>query len=119
MIHGRSPLIYRSVSAGRQVEASFSQGDTWKTLIRTYIAVMPSIGGMLEPEEQSAIGGASFAATHAMNARVGEAARASQPAAPRAGQAPALPLFAAEDVVIFQLPIDCRHSRPLQARGGM
>src|ERR1700693_5991833 len=93
--------------AGRP-EASFSQGDRWKRLISTYIAVMPSIGRMLEPEEQSAIGGASSAAIHAMSAKVGEAAMASQPAAPRACQALALPLFAAEDVVIFRLPIDCR-----------
>jgi hypothetical protein len=70
---------------------------------------MPSIGRMLEPEAQSAIGRASFAAIHAMSA--------SQLAAPRAGQAFALSVFAAEDVVIFRLPIDCRRYRPWQARG--
>jgi hypothetical protein len=31
-------------------EASFSQGDRWTMLISTYIAVMSSIGGTLEPD---------------------------------------------------------------------
>jgi hypothetical protein len=66
---------------------------------------MPSIGSMLEPEEQSASGCASFTAIHAMSAKVGEAARESHPAVPRACQAHPLPLFAAEDVVILRLPI--------------
>ena len=56
---------------------------------------------MLEPEEQSAIVGAAFAAIHAISAKVGEAARASQPAAARP-EAIALPWFAAEDIVIFR-----------------
>ena len=58
----------------------------WKRLISTYIVVMPWIEKMLEPEEQSAIVGAAFAAIHAISAKVGEAARASQPAAPRASR---------------------------------
>jgi hypothetical protein len=66
---------------------------------------MPSTGRMFEPEEQSAIVGALFNAIHAMSPNVGEAARASQPAAPPACQAIGLPLFAAEGVVIFRLPI--------------
>jgi hypothetical protein len=78
---------------------------------------MPSIGGMFEPKAQNAIGRAWFAAMHAMNAKLGEAAKASQPAAPRTDPARALPLSAAEDVVIFRLPIDCRRYRPWQARG--
>jgi hypothetical protein len=80
---------------------------------------MPSIGRRPDPEEQSAIGCASFAAIHAMSAKVGEAAKASQPAAPRACHAPALPVFAAKDVVIFRLPIDCRRLRPPQVRAAM
>jgi hypothetical protein len=95
--HGRS-------EAGRP-EANFSQGERWKRLISRYIAVMPSIGRILEPDEQSGIGSASFAAIHAMNPKVGDAARASQPAAPRARQEVALPLFA-EDVGIVRLLID-------------
>jgi hypothetical protein len=85
-------------------EANFSQGDRWKRLISTYIVVMPSIGRMLEPREQSAIEGAWFAAINAMSAKVGEAARPSQPAAPRACQARSPALSAAEDVVIFPAP---------------
>jgi hypothetical protein len=75
---------------------------------------MPSIGGTLEPEEQRVIGDASFAAIHAMSAKVGEAARLSQPAALRGCQTDPLPVFAAEDIVIFPLPIDCRRVRPRQ-----
>jgi hypothetical protein len=97
------------------LEASFSQGDRWKRLISTYIAVMPSIGSMLW--EQIAIGGAWFAAIQAMSAKVGEAARLSQPAAPRACHARATDLLAAEGVAIFGLPIDCRRSRPSLAIG--
>jgi hypothetical protein len=97
-------------------EASFNQGDRWNRLISTYIAVMPSVGRMRDPEEQNAIGGASFAAIHAMSAKVGEAARPSQPADPRGCQAHPLGLFAVEDVVILRLPIDCRRFRPLQNR---
>ena len=52
-------------------------------------------------------------------AKVGEAARASQPAAPRVCQPLAIPPFAAEDVAIFRLPIECRHTWPLQDRAGM
>ena len=66
---------------------------------------MPSIGSMLEAEAQSPIGGTLFAARHAMSAKVGEAARASQPAVPRAHQALAVAVFAAADVVIFRFPI--------------
>jgi hypothetical protein len=80
---------------------------------------MPSVGSMLGPEEQRAIGGASFAAIHAMSAKAGEAARPSQPAALHGGQAHPPPLFAAEDVVILRLPIYCRRSRPLQDRATM
>jgi hypothetical protein len=92
-------LVVGSVCAHGRPEVSFSQGDRWKRLISMYIAVMPPIGRMLEAAEQSAIGWASFAAIQAMTAKVGEAARASQPAAPRACQALVLPLSAAEDVV--------------------
>jgi hypothetical protein len=113
------PLVIGQMRARGWPETSFNQGDRWKKLISTYIAVMPPIGRMLELEEQSAIGGASFAAIHAMSAKVGEAASASQPAAPRACQAFALPLFAADDVVIVRLPIDCHRSRRLQDRAGM
>src|SRR5271165_5521027 len=100
-------LLDRAVGQVRgrlRPEANFSQGDRWNRLISRYIAVMGSVPGMLEPEEQSAIGGASFAAIHAMSAKVGEAARPSQPAAPRGRQAHPLPLSAAEDVVIFWAP---------------
>jgi len=85
-------------------EASFSQGDTWKRLISKYIQAMPSSGSMSEAEEQVAIRGASVAVIHAISAKVGDAARVSQSAAPRASQALVLPLFAAEDVVIFRFP---------------
>jgi hypothetical protein len=54
-----------------------------------------------------------------MSAKVGDSVRASQPAAPHACRAIALPLFAAEDVGIFPFPIDCRRSRPLQGRAAM
>jgi hypothetical protein len=81
-------------------EASFSQGDRWKRLISRYIAAMPP---MLEPGVHNAIGDALLAAMQAMTAKVGDAARDSQPAAPRA-----CPGFAVVDVVIFQFPIDCR-----------
>jgi hypothetical protein len=60
---------------------------------------MLSIDRALGPEEQSAIGRASVAAIHAMSAKVGEAARASTPPAPRAGDVLALLSFAAEYVV--------------------
>jgi hypothetical protein len=58
--------------------------------------------------EQSAIGVALFAAIHAMSAKVGEAARPSQLAAPRICQAVVLALFAVADAVILWFPIDCR-----------
>jgi hypothetical protein len=104
MVHGQSPLVIGQVRAHGRPEASFSQGDRWKRLISTYIVVIPSIGRMLEPNEQNAIGRASFAAIHAMSAKVGEAVRASQPAR----RVPARPL-----------PIDCRRSLSLQRREGM
>jgi hypothetical protein len=100
-------------------EASFSHGDRWKRLISRYIVVMPSIGSMLDPEEQRATGRASFAGIHAMSAKLGEAARPSQPAAPGGWQTHPVPLLAAEDVVIFPLPIDCLRFRPLQHRATM
>jgi hypothetical protein len=80
---------------------------------------MPSVGGMLEGEVQRAIGGACLVAIHAMSVKVGEAARPSQPAAPRGCHGHPLPLSVAEDVVIFRLPIDCRRFRPLQDRATM
>src|SRR5918993_483768 len=95
VVHGRSPSVAGQLRARRRPEASSSQGARWKRPISRYIAVMPSIGRRPDPEEQSAIGGASFAAIHAMSAEVGEAAKASQPAAPLACHAPALPVFAA------------------------
>ena len=123
MVHGQSPLVIGQVCAHGRPEASFSQGDRWKRLISSrYIAVMPSIGRMLEPEEQNAIGGASFVAIHAMSAKVGEAARASQPAAPRACQAPVLPWFAARRLSfsgsrsIVAVPGRCRIERGCKAR---
>jgi hypothetical protein len=67
---------------------------------------------MPEPGEQIAIPGASLAAIHAIRAKVGEAARPSQPAAPRVREAPALLFFAAMSVVIFGLPIEFRRFRP-------
>ncbi len=42
---------------------------------------MPPIGSMSGPEEQIMIGCASFAESQAISAKVGEAARPSQPAA--------------------------------------
>jgi hypothetical protein len=74
---------------------------------------------MLEPDEQRALGGAWFVAIHAMHAKVGEAARPSQPAALSGCETHPVPLSVAEDVVIFQLPIDCRRFRPLQDRATM
>jgi hypothetical protein len=100
MVHGQSPLVVGQSPAHGGLEASFSQDVRWKRLISTYIAVMPWIERMVEPEEQSVIVGAAFAAIHAISAKVGEAARASQPAAPRACQGLVLPLFATEDIVI-------------------
>jgi hypothetical protein len=67
---------------------------------------MPSIGGMAEAEEQSAIRGASVAAIHAIKAKAGDAARPIQLAASRARHAPAFRFFAAVSVVIFSLPSD-------------
>src|SRR5215212_2322361 len=103
MVHGQSPLVVGKVRAHGRPEARFSQGDRWKKLISRYIAVMPLSGRMLEPEEQSAIACASFAATHAMSAKVGEAARVSELAMPHACWALALALFAAEDLVIVRI----------------
>jgi len=71
-------------------DARSSQGDRWKTLISKYIVVMLPIGSRPEPEEQSAIGGASLVAIQAMSAKVGEATRATQPVAPRAWRTLAL-----------------------------
>jgi hypothetical protein len=67
---------------------------------------MPSSGRKSEPEAQNAIEGGSFAEIHAMSAKVGEAARASQRVAPRGCPAVALALVAPDDVVIVGLPID-------------
>lgn len=75
---------------------------------------MPSIGGVPETEEQIVIRGASLAAIHAISAKVGEAVRPSQPAAPPACQARALLIFATTGVFIFGLPIDFRRFRPLR-----
>jgi hypothetical protein len=117
MVHGWSPLIVGELRAYDWLEASFSQGDRWNRLISKYITVMPSSGRKLE--EQNVIGDASFAAIHAMSAKVGEAAKASQPVVPRACLVLALPLSAAADIVILQLPIDCLGSRPVRERAGM
>jgi hypothetical protein len=114
MGHGQSPLVIGQVFAHRRPEASFSQGARWKRLISKYITVMPSIGRMRESEVQSVMGDVSFAAIHAMSANVGEAARASQPVAPRVCQVLELSLFAAETVVILPLPIDYHGSRMRQ-----
>jgi hypothetical protein len=96
------------------LEARFSQRGRWKRLVGRYIAVMPWID-MLEPEEQSATVGATYAAIHAISAKVREAARVIHPAA-RAWEALAPPRLAAEDIVIFRLPIDC--PRPLLGPAG-
>jgi hypothetical protein len=119
MVHGQSPLVIGHVRAQGWPEASFNQGDRWKKLINPYITAMPLIGKRLEPAAQNGSGGASFAAIQAMSANVGEAARTSQPAAPRDCQALAFARFADDDVVIFRFPIDCRRFRPLQDRVGM
>jgi hypothetical protein len=86
--------------------ASFNQGDTWKKLIKRYIHAMPLIGSMPEAEAQMALRGASVIAIHAIRAKVGDPARAIQPAASRTRQVPALRRFAAISVVIFSLPSD-------------
>lgn len=92
------------VSCRGRPEASFSQGDAWKRLISRYIQAMPPIGSMLCAEEQIVACGAAFAESHAISAKVGEAARPSQPAASQAVcQARALLFFVIIDVVIFDL----------------
>jgi hypothetical protein len=55
---------------------------------------------LLEPEEQSAIVGATFAASH--HQRESRRGRENEPAGSRAPEALALPWFAAADIVIFQ-----------------
>jgi hypothetical protein len=99
-------LLSAKAPAGQgRRETSFSHGDRWKRLMSTYIVVMPSTGRRLEAEEHIGIAGAPLAVSQAMSAKVGEAARASQPAVPRACQALAVAVFAAADVVIFRFPI--------------
>jgi hypothetical protein len=80
---------------------------------------MPLIGGRPGPDEQNAIGDAWFATGHAVSAKVGEAARASQSAAPRACRSLVLALSATVQVVILRLPIDCRRFPALQDRAWM
>jgi hypothetical protein len=63
---------------------------------------MPPIGGTLEAAAQSAMGDASFAAIHAITAKVGEAARVSQPDASRNCQAPEIDVAV---LVIVRLPV--------------
>jgi hypothetical protein len=64
-----------------RAEASFSQGERWNRLISKYIVVMPPKGRMRGAGAQSA-NGASCAVIHAMNAKLGDAAKTSQPACP-------------------------------------
>ena len=116
MVDLLQPGLWGGSAVGSRWDASFSHGDRWKRLISRYIQAMASIGSMLEPEKQRAIGGASAAAIHAMSAKVGEAASPSQLAASRARGAGALPFREAAEVVIFGLPIDIRRFQPLQNR---
>ena len=73
----------------RRPEISFSQGAEWKALISKYIRTIPLNGDASCAAEQSISGGPPpTPVSSAMMAKVGAAARLSQPAAPRAGAWP-------------------------------
>jgi hypothetical protein len=76
-------------AAFRRPEISFSQGAEWKALISKYIGTIPANGDASCAAEQSISGGPPpTPVSSAMMAKVGAAARPSQPAAPRAGAWP-------------------------------
>jgi len=67
----------------RRLEINFSQGDKWKALISRYITVIPFIGDEPCIAMQSMSGWPLKKPFHsAIIAKVGAAARPSQPAAP-------------------------------------
>src|SRR5260370_40734259 len=74
----------------RRLDTSFSQGAEWKTLISKYIGTIPLSGDASCAAEQSISVGppATTPVSSAMIAKVGAAARLSQPAAPRAAALP-------------------------------
>jgi hypothetical protein len=69
----------------RRDEISFSQGAEWNALISKYIGTIPLSGDASCAAEQSiSAGPPPTPVSSAMMAKVGAAARPSQPAAPRA-----------------------------------
>src|SRR4051794_37247291 len=80
-------LIYRALPSMpvRRLEIHLSQGAAWNALISQYIGAIPPSGAACCAAEQSMSAGApGAAASSAMTAKVGAAARHSQSAAPRA-----------------------------------
>jgi hypothetical protein len=99
------------VNCRERAEASFSQGDRWKKLISRYIQAIPPIGRMPGPDAQI-IACMSFAEIQAIDAKVGEAARASQPPASRERWVSGGRFLASMDVVISEFPIELRQYFP-------
>jgi hypothetical protein len=77
------------------LEISFSQGTEWKALISKYIAAIPLSGDAACVAEQRISGAPPPRApvSSAMIAKVGAAARESQPAAPTAAAFPLPSIF--------------------------
>lgn len=93
---------------GREwADASFSQDDRWKRLISKYMKAMLPIGRTPGPGAQITAC-MSCAEFQAIDAKVGEAARASQPAASRESWVSEERFFANMNVVIFELPVELR-----------
>lgn len=87
-----------------RVATSFSQGDRWKRLISRYMKAMPPKDRRPGSDMHSMLC-MSFAETHAINAKMGEAARPRQCATSRVHRVLAGRFLVRIDVVIFELPM--------------